>query len=65
MPRSRGSSQPIDQTQVFHIAGGFVTIWATREDQEFWSGEPVPYPGELPDPGIEPESHALFRRILY
>ena len=28
---SRGSSWPMDQTQVFHIAGGFFTIWATRE----------------------------------
>ena len=30
-PFSRGSSQPRDQTQVSHIAGGFFTIWATRE----------------------------------
>ena len=28
---SRGSSHPRDQTQVFHIAGGFFTSWATRE----------------------------------
>ena len=28
---SRGSSQPRDRTQVSHIAGGFFTIWATRE----------------------------------
>ena len=26
MPSSRGSSQPRDQTQVSHIAGGFFTI---------------------------------------
>ena len=30
-PFSRGSSQPRDQTQVSHIAGGFFTSWATRE----------------------------------
>ena len=30
-PFSRGSSQPRDQTQVSHIAGGFFTRWATRE----------------------------------
>ena len=30
-PFSRGSSQPRDQTQVFHIAGEFFTSWATRE----------------------------------
>ena len=35
---SRGSSQPRDQTQVFHIAGGFFTSWATREAKEYWSG---------------------------
>jgi len=24
--------------------------------QEYWSGLPVPSPGDLPDPGIEPGS---------
>ena len=32
-PFFRVSSQPRDQTQVSHIAGG-----ATREAQEYWSG---------------------------
>ena len=27
--------------------------------QEYWSGLPFPTPGDLPDPGIEPESLAL------
>ena len=31
MPFSRGSSQPRDPTQIFSIAGGFFTVWATRE----------------------------------
>ena len=31
MPSSRGSSQLRDRTQVFHIAGGFFSIWVTRE----------------------------------
>ena len=31
MPSSRGSSQLRDQTQVSCIAGGFFTVWATRE----------------------------------
>ena len=31
LPLSRGSSQPRDRTQVFHIAGGFFTSWATRK----------------------------------
>ena len=36
-PFSRGSSQPRDQTQVSHIAGGFFTSWTTREAHEYWS----------------------------
>ena len=31
-PFPRGSPQPRDRTQVSHIAGGFFTSWATRED---------------------------------
>ena len=27
--------------------------------QEYWSGLPFPFPGNLPDPGIEPRSPAL------
>ena len=33
-PFSGGSSQPRDQTQVSHIAGGFFTSWAAREAVE-------------------------------
>ena len=35
--------------------------------QEYWSGLPFPLPGNLPDPGIEPESLYILhcRRILY
>ena len=58
-PFSRGSSQPRDWTQVFLIAGGFFTIWATTEAPEYWSGQPIPSLGDLPDPGIELESPAL------
>ena len=31
MPSSRGSSWPRDRTWVFCIAGGFFTVWVTRE----------------------------------
>ena len=41
-PISRGSSQPRDQTQVSCIAGRFFTNWATREAQEYWSGQTSP-----------------------
>ena len=27
--------------------------------QEYWSGLPFPSPGDLPDPGIEPQSPAF------
>ena len=27
--------------------------------QEYWSGSPFPFPGDLPDPGMEPGSSAL------
>ena len=35
--------------------------------QEHWSGLPLPSPGDLPDPEMEPESHVSWtgRRILY
>ena len=35
--------------------------------QEYWSGLPFPTPGNLPDPGIEPEylaSHGLAGRFF-
>ena len=38
LPSSRGSAKPRDGTQVSRIAGGFFTIWATTEAQEYWSG---------------------------
>ena len=38
IPFSRGSSQPRDRIQVFHITDGFFTSWATREAEEYWIG---------------------------
>ena len=58
-PFSRASFQPRDRTQVSQIAGGFLTSSATREGQEYWSRQPIPYPVDLPNPGIEPGSPAL------
>ena len=42
IPSSRRPSQPRDQTQVPHTAGGFFTIWGTRKAHEYWSGYPIP-----------------------
>ena len=33
--------------------------------QERWSGLPFPYPGDLPDPGIEPRSPSLQADVLH
>ena len=58
-PFSKGSSQARDWTQVSLSAGRFFTNWATREVQEYWSGKPIPSPGDLPNPAIELGSPAL------
>ena len=59
MPSSRGSSQFRDWTQVSHVADRSFTIWVTREVQECWSGEPIPSPEVLPNPGFESVSPAF------
>ena len=61
---SSGPFQPRDQTQVSRMAGGFFTSWATREAQEYWSGQPIPSPGDLPNPGIKLGSPALQKDSL-
>ena len=48
--------QGIFPTQVSRIAGRFFSSWATREAQEYRSGEPIPSPVGLPNPGIKLES---------
>ena len=41
----------------------FVTPWTTQSMEfsrpEYWSGQPFPSSGDLPNPGIEPRSPAL------
>ena len=59
IPFSRWSSQPRDRTQVSCIVGEFFTSWATREAQEYWSGQLIPSPADLPDPEIELGSPTL------
>ena len=58
-PFSSESSWARNQTRVSCIAGGFFTSWATREAQGYWSGQTIPSPVNLPDPGIKPGSPAL------
>ena len=59
IPFSRGSSWLRDQTQVSNIAGEFLTVWVTKEAQEYWSRYPVPSPADLPDPQLKPGFPAL------
>ena len=56
---SRGSLQCKDWTHISHIADRFLTNWGTREIQEYYSGQPIPSPADLPDPGVEPGCPAL------
>ena len=51
----------------------FVTPWTVAyqapaslgfSKQEYWSGLPFPSPGDLPDPGIEPESPTFYADAL-
>ena len=51
----------------------FVTPWTVARQaplsmefsgQEYWSGLSFPSPGDLPDPGIEPESPAFQAESL-
>ena len=46
----------------------FATPWTTAHQaplfmgfpkQEYWNGLPFPFPGDIPDPGIQPVSPAL------
>ena len=47
IPFSRKSCQPRGWTQVSRIAGGFFTIWDTREDQSFFSQEKEMQKGKM------------------
>ena len=51
----------------------FATLWIVAYQapqstefsrQDYWSGLPFPSPGDLPDPGMEPGSHALQTDVL-
>ena len=45
------------------VMSDFATPWIIQSMDfsrpEYWSGEPFPSPGDLPNPGIEPRSPAL------
>ena len=50
----------------------FATLWTVAYQappsmgfsrQEYWNGLPFPFPGDLPNPGIEPGSRFVGRRF--
>ena len=50
------------------VSDSFATPWTVARHiplslgfprQEYWSGLPSPFPGDLPNPGIKPKSSAL------
>ena len=63
-PFSRGSSQPRDRTQVSHVARWILYQLSHRKAEEYWSGEPIPSPVDLPNPGTE-QGLLHCKRILY
>ena len=57
-----------DRNELLSHVRFFATPWTIARQaplsmefsrQEYWSGLPFPSPGDLPSPGIEPESPAL------
>ena len=46
-------------SSLLHCRQILFTIWATGEAQEYWSGQPILYPGGHPNPGIKPRFPAL------
>ena len=70
-------SGPISSDQSLSRVQLFVTLWSVAcqaplsmgfSRQEHWSGLPLPSPGDLPDPGIEPvflRSSALTVGFFY
>ena len=54
------------------MSNSFVTLWTVAcqaplsvgfPRQEYWSGLPFSFPGDLPNPGVEPMSPALAGRF--
>ena len=61
----------LSHVQLFFVTPGTVACQAPLSmgfpRQEYWSGLPFPFPGDLPDPAIEPtslESPALVGGFL-
>jgi len=64
MPSSRGSSQPRDQTQVSHIAGGFFidSLQSHQRSPRILEWLAYFFSEDLSNSGIEPGAPALVPR---
>ena len=41
-----------------------VSLYMGFSRQEYWNGLPFPFPGDFPDPGMEPRSPSLQADVL-
>ena len=66
-------SAPESEVKLLSRVCLFATLWTVAYQarpsmgfsrQEYWSGLPFPSPGDLPDPGIEPGTPALWADTL-
>ena len=68
MPESEVFKEKPQAFYFYHSKSVLMILWTVAYQappsmgfsrQEYWSGVPLPSPGHLPDPGIEPRSPAL------
>ena len=62
LPRSKVKVKSLSRVLLFEIPWTVVyqaSLSMGFSRQEYWSGLPLPSPGDLPDPGIKPKSPAL------
>ena len=66
--RVRVVNRPLNVLSCFSCVQLFAGPWTIAHHaplsmelskQDYWSGMPFPFPGDLPDPGIKPKSSAL------
>ena len=72
--RSWGQEDPLEKEMATHTSIlARKTPWTVSHQtplslgfsrQEYWSGLPFPFPGDLPDPGIEPGPESVVKSPL-
>ena len=58
----------ISESECRSVVSDSATPWTVQYTEfsrpEYWSGQPFPSPGDLPDPGVEPRSPTLHMDSL-